>query len=33
MTHTPPQMIMDTLKISREDLARFPNNRPDILPV
>ncbi|HEY2023349.1 oxalate decarboxylase family bicupin [Paraburkholderia sp.] len=33
MTHTPPQMIMDTLNISREDLARFPNNRPDILPI
>jgi oxalate decarboxylase len=33
LTHTPPQMVMDTLKISRETLARFPNNRPDVVPV
>ncbi|MEW9584431.1 oxalate decarboxylase family bicupin [Paraburkholderia sp. DGU8] len=33
LTHTPPQMIMDTLNISAADLARFPNNRPDILPL
>jgi oxalate decarboxylase len=33
LTHTPPQMIQDTLKISPADLARFPNNRPDILPI
>ena len=33
LTHTPPQMIMDTLNISAADLARFPNNRPDILPI
>jgi oxalate decarboxylase len=33
LTHTPPQMVMDTLKISRETLARFPNNIPAIMPV
>jgi oxalate decarboxylase len=33
LTHTPPQMIRDTLNISAADLARFPNNRPDILPI
>jgi oxalate decarboxylase len=33
LTHTPPQMIQDTLNISPADLARFPNNRPDILPI
>ena len=33
LTHTPPQMVMDTLKISRETLARFPKNIPDIMPV
>jgi oxalate decarboxylase len=33
LTHTPPQMIMDTLNISAADLVRFPNNRPDILPI
>jgi oxalate decarboxylase len=33
LTHTPPQMIQDTLNISPADLARVPNNRPDILPI
>jgi oxalate decarboxylase len=33
LTHTPAKMVMDTLNISRETLAKFPNNRPDIVPV
>jgi len=33
LTHTPPKMVMDTLNISRETLAKFPNSRPDIVPI
>jgi oxalate decarboxylase len=33
LTHTPAKMVMDTLNISRETFAKFPNNRPDIVPV
>jgi oxalate decarboxylase len=33
LTHTPPKMVMETLNISREMLALFPNNRPDIVPI
>jgi oxalate decarboxylase len=33
LTHTPPQMVMDTLNISAETIAQFPKNRPDVLPI
>jgi oxalate decarboxylase len=33
LTHTPPRMVMEHLNISADMLARFPNNRPDVLPV
>jgi oxalate decarboxylase len=33
LTHVPPQMVMQHLNISREALARFPNNRPALLPL
>jgi oxalate decarboxylase len=33
LTHTPPQMVMEHLNISRETLARFPNARPDVVPL
>jgi oxalate decarboxylase len=32
LTHTPPQMVMDTLNISAETISQFPKNRPDVLP-
>lgn len=32
LTHTPPEMVMQTLNISAETLAQFPRDRPDILP-
>ena len=32
LTHTPPQLVMSHLNISRETLAHFYNNRPDIVP-
>ncbi|MFL9902405.1 oxalate decarboxylase family bicupin [Paraburkholderia fungorum] len=33
LTHTPPRMIMDHLNVTAETIARFPNNRPDVLPI
>ncbi|PLZ01704.1 cupin [Burkholderia sp. WAC0059] len=33
LTHTPPQMVMEHLNISPDVLAKFPNNRPDVVPV
>jgi oxalate decarboxylase len=33
LTHVPPQLVMEHLNISRETLARFPKNRPDIVPL
>jgi oxalate decarboxylase len=33
LTHTPPELVMSHLNISRETLAKFPNNRPDVMPV
>src|ERR1700731_2081132 len=33
LAHTPPQMVMSTLNISREVLARFPTSRPDVVPL
>jgi oxalate decarboxylase len=33
LSHAPPQLVMEHLNISRETLARFPNNRPDVMPV
>jgi oxalate decarboxylase len=33
LTHTPKQMIMDHLNVTAETIARFPNNRPDVLPI
>jgi oxalate decarboxylase len=32
LTHTPPEMVMQTLNISAETLAQFPRNRPDLMP-
>jgi oxalate decarboxylase len=33
LTHAPPSLVMQHLNINAETLARFPNNRPDIMPV
>jgi oxalate decarboxylase/phosphoglucose isomerase-like protein (cupin superfamily) len=33
LAHTPPQLVMSHLKISPETLARFPKNRPDVVPL
>jgi oxalate decarboxylase len=33
LSHAPPRLVMEHLNISRETLARFPNSRPDIVPV
>ncbi len=33
LTHVPPQLVMEHLNISRETLARFPKNRPDVVPL
>jgi oxalate decarboxylase len=32
LTHTPPEMVMQTLNISAETLAQFPRDRPDVMP-
>jgi oxalate decarboxylase len=32
LSHTPPEMVMQHLNISRDMLAQFPNDRPDVLP-
>jgi oxalate decarboxylase len=33
LTHVPPKLVMQHLNISAETLAKFPNNRPDVMPV
>jgi oxalate decarboxylase len=33
LTHTPPQLVMEHLNISRETLARFPSARPNVMPL
>jgi oxalate decarboxylase len=33
LTHSPPEMVMQTLNISGETLAKFPRNRPGVLPL
>jgi oxalate decarboxylase len=33
LTHTPPKLVMEHLNISRETWSRFPNNRPDVVPL
>lgn len=32
LTHTPPDMVMQTLNISAETLAQFPRDSLDIVP-
>jgi len=32
LTHAPPKLVMQHLNITAEVLAKFPNNRPDVVP-
>jgi oxalate decarboxylase len=32
LTHAPPKLVMQHLNISADVLAKFPNNRPDVVP-
>ncbi len=33
LTHSPPEMVAAHLNISPQDIARFPNDKPDVMPV
>jgi oxalate decarboxylase len=33
LTHSPPDMVMETLNISAETLAKFPKNHPGVMPL
>ena len=33
LTHSPPEMVKQTLNISGETLAKFPRNHPGIMPL
>jgi oxalate decarboxylase len=33
LAHTPPQLVMQHLNISAETLAKFPRNRPGLMPM
>ncbi len=33
LTHSPPQMVAETLNLDASVIAQFPQNRPDIVPV
>ena len=33
LTHTPPKLVSEHLNIPEDVIARFPNNRPDIMPL
>jgi oxalate decarboxylase len=33
LNHTPPRMVMETLNITAETIAKFPKTRPDVVPV
>jgi oxalate decarboxylase len=32
LTHTPPEMVAETLNIDKATIAKFPNNRPLVMP-
>jgi oxalate decarboxylase len=32
LTHSPPQMVIQTLNISAETLAKFPRSHPGVMP-
>lgn len=32
LTHTPPAMVAQHLNVSEDVIARFPNNKPEIMP-
>jgi oxalate decarboxylase len=33
LAHTPPEIVATTLNLTLESIARFPKNRPDVVPV
>jgi oxalate decarboxylase len=32
LTHTPPEMVAETLNIDKATIAKFPNDRPLVMP-
>jgi oxalate decarboxylase len=32
LTHSPPEMVAETLNIDKAAIAKFPNNRPQVMP-
>jgi len=32
LTHTPPEMVAQTLNVDPAVIAKFPNNKPEIMP-
>ena len=32
LTHSPPEMVAETLNIDEATIAKFPNNRPLVMP-
>ena len=32
LTHTPPEMVAQTLNVDPATIAKFPNNKPEIMP-
>jgi oxalate decarboxylase len=33
LTHTPPALVVAHFNLTREDIAKFPNNIPDVMPL
>jgi len=33
LTHTPPALVAAHFNLSVEDIAAFPNNSPDVMPL
>ena len=33
ITHTPPEMVAQTLNLNTETIAKFPRGKPEIVPV
>jgi oxalate decarboxylase len=32
LTHTPPALVAQHLNVNEETIAKFPNNKPEIMP-
>jgi oxalate decarboxylase len=33
LTHTPPALVAQHLNLDAETIARFPNNKPEVMPL